>query len=383
MRRVECLDGLRGIAALWVLFGHAMILTGFSLPIVGHPDLGVDLFILLSGFLMVFQYQLRRETEDWAAPHTWVAFWTRRFFRIAPLFYLMLAAALILGPFIYENRVFIDTFLGRTPQNPARYLDSGLKNVVMHLSFAFGLFPHYAYRTPLPDWSLGLEMQFYAVFPFLILLARKAGWYSMVLLVAAAGIMVAGVMRWSGIGFPMPSFLPLKIQIFLCGMLIAADHRLGAAWLAARLGLAFLLAAVPIGGHQDFVRLFMRELLVLIFFLLVHGRKLAMVGPVASLLGGKFFHWLGELSFGVYLVHLLIMQPVAGWAIDRFGAGIGDFARFCLVVAIVVPATYLTAFVTYNALELPGQRLGKSVLRYTIGSRTKAKQTRAEEIAAP
>ncbi|MBH9538896.1 acyltransferase, partial [Novosphingopyxis sp. YJ-S2-01] len=59
MRRVACLDGLRGLAALWVLFGHLVILTGFRLPVLSKPDLGVDLFILLSGFLMVFQYRLR------------------------------------------------------------------------------------------------------------------------------------------------------------------------------------------------------------------------------------------------------------------------------------------------------------------------------------
>ncbi|MEI9997915.1 MAG: acyltransferase family protein [Verrucomicrobiota bacterium] len=59
--RVACLDGLRGIAALWVLVGHGMLLTGFYVPIFVAADLGVDLFILLSGFLMVFQYQLRQE----------------------------------------------------------------------------------------------------------------------------------------------------------------------------------------------------------------------------------------------------------------------------------------------------------------------------------
>ena len=45
--RVDCLDGLRGLAALWVLVGHAHILTGFSLPVIGDPDLGVDLFIMI------------------------------------------------------------------------------------------------------------------------------------------------------------------------------------------------------------------------------------------------------------------------------------------------------------------------------------------------
>jgi peptidoglycan/LPS O-acetylase OafA/YrhL len=380
---VECLDGLRGIAALWVLVGHSMILTGFAFPIIDRPDLGVDLFILLSGFLMVFQYQLRSGTEDWAAPPTWIAFWVRRFFRIAPLFYLMLAAALFLGPMLYESRLAIDAFVGRSPQQPWRYLDAGVRNIVLHVSFAFGLFPDYAYRTPLPDWSLGLEMQFYAVFPFLVLLARKAGWLWTALLAAAAGVLVVLASERAGIHYPMPAFLPLKLHIFLAGMLIAADSGGSRRRLAAQFCLALALAAIPIGGGQDAVHLAARELLVVVFFLLVHGRGVAAIGTVSSLLGNRFFHWLGELSYGVYLVHLLIMQPAAAWIIGRYGAGIGDFARFVLVVGLVAPAAYLVAYVTYRAVELPGQGLGKNLLKLAFGRLAKARQTRAEEIAAP
>ena len=176
IRRVACLDGLRGLAALWVLFGHLVILTGFRLPVLSKPDLGVDLFILLSGFLMVFQYRLRADVEDWRAPGTWAAFWTRRFFRLAPLFYVALAVALLAGPALYADRVAIDGFLGEPLQPRERFADASLANIAAHLSFVFGLLPDYAFRTPLPDWSLGLEMQFYAAFPFLVLLARRIGW---------------------------------------------------------------------------------------------------------------------------------------------------------------------------------------------------------------
>src|SRR6516225_9730682 len=105
--RVECLDGLRGIAALWVLLGHCAILTGLSLPVIGKPDLGVDLFMMLSGFLMVFHYQLRAEAEPWSKPGTWLKFWARRFFRIAPLYYVMLAMALAAGPALLVWRTAI------------------------------------------------------------------------------------------------------------------------------------------------------------------------------------------------------------------------------------------------------------------------------------
>lgn len=381
-QRVECLDGLRGLAALWVLIGHMMILTGFRLPLVSKPDLGVDLFILLSGFLMVFQYQLRAGSEDWSAPGTWTAFWTRRFFRLAPLFYVTLAVALIAGPAIYESRVAIDSFLGQALQPRERYTDASLANIAAHLIFAFGLLPDYAFRTPLPDWSLGLEMQFYALFPLLVLLARRVGWVPAALIAGGAGAAAALAAMAAGLDYPMPSFLPLKLHLFLCGMLIAADPGPGRrVWL--HLAAAMLLAAIPIGGDQDALHFAVRELLVFGFFALVHLRRLGVVDGLARLLGSRPFYWLGELSYGTYLIHLLILQPVAAAVIGRFGTGLSAIERFAVTGAIVVPVTYGLAYLTYRLVELPGQRLGKAVIRRATGSATRSRQTAPEELAAP
>ncbi|WP_042776853.1 acyltransferase family protein, partial [Sinorhizobium fredii] len=246
--RIDCLDGLRGLASLWVMIGHALLLTGWRLPVLSEPDLGVDLFIMLSGFLMVFHYQLRAGKEPWDLTSTWVSFWIRRFLRIAPLYYLLLAIAFILGAWLFESRMVIDAFLGRTPQAPQRYLDNGLTNGLMHVSFLFGLSPDYAYRTPLPDWSIGLEMQFYAAFPFIMLLLKKAGWLKGALFTAiiAAGIVSAANLL--GIHFPMPAFLPLKMHIFLCGMLLALGLHADGPKAALHGGAAMALALLPIGG---------------------------------------------------------------------------------------------------------------------------------------
>ena len=384
IRRVECLDGLRGVAALWVLLGHMMILTGFRLPLMSKPDLGVDLFILLSGFLMMFQYRLRAGREDWTAPATWGAFWTRRFFRLAPLFYVTLAAALIAGPAIYADRVAIDGFLGQSLQPSERYLDGSLANIVLHLTFLFGFLPDYAFRTPLPDWSLGLEMQFYLLFPFLVLLGRRFGWLTSAFIAAGGGVVVALLAAAAGLDYPMPSFLPLKLQLFLSGMLLAAgaDESRPRLWL--RLGAAMLLAAIPIGGDQDLLHFAVRELLVFGFFALVHLRSLGLIDWISRLLGSRPFHWLGELSYGAYLIHLLILQPVAAAVIGQFGTGLGAIGRFALTGAIVIPATYVLAFVTYRLVELPGQRLGKAVIKRAVGRGTpRAHQTVPEKIAAP
>lgn len=381
--RVACLDGLRGLAALWVLVGHAMILTGWRMPIVGQADLGVDLFILLSGFLMVFQYRLRRDREDWRAPGTWGAFWARRFFRLAPLFYVLLAAALIMGPTLYADRNAIDVFLGQDAQLPQRYLDSGAVNVALHLTFLFGYLPEYAFRTPLPDWSLGLEMQFYLAFPFLILLIRRIGWVTGALVIAATGVAIAVAIAVAGVDFPMPAFLPLKLHLFLCGMLTAAatDGRRRTA--AVRLALIALLAALPIGGPSDLVHLLVREAIVVGFFALTHWQSFAPIAALSRLLGRRPFFWLGELSYGVYLVHLLILQPVTAWVIGHFGADIGGAARFGLVFPVTAAAAYAIAFVTYKTVELPGQAVGKRLITRWTGSARRASQVAPERLAAP
>lgn len=382
MNRVVCLDGMRGLAALWVLIGHCMLLTGFLAPVLSKPDLGVDLFILLSGFLMVFQYRLRKDRENWDEPGTWLAFWVRRFFRISPLYYCLLIVALSCGAWLHADRVLIDTFFGREPQLAGRYLDGSLTNILMHLSYAFGFVPDYAYRTPLPDWSLGLEMQFYAAFPFIVLLARRVGWLAAASGVACLGIAVVLVLYALDVDFPMPAFLPLKLHLFLAGMMIAADHDGNRRRLIKQLALAMLFAAIPFGSEPDLLHFLIREALVIGFFALVHWRSLAIVDRLSRLLGSKPFYWLGELSFGTYLIHLMVLHPVAAWAIRRFGMDIAASSRFVIVFLIVAVISYALAFVGYTLIERPGQTLGRNILT-RAGRRRGAVQTPAEEIAAP
>ncbi|MBP1884185.1 acyltransferase family protein [Sinorhizobium mexicanum] len=365
--RIDCLDGLRGVASLWVMIGHALLLTGWRLPILSEPDLGVDLFIMLSGFLMVFHYQLRAAKEPWELTSTWGSFWIRRFLRIAPLYYVLLAVAFALGAWLFESRMIIDAFLGRTPQAPYRYLDNGLTNGLMHASFLFGLSPDYAYRTPLPDWSIGLEMQFYAVFPFIMLLLKKGGWLKGALftaLVAVAIVSTAGVL---GVRFPMPAFLPLKMHIFLCGMLLALGLHAGRSKALLHGGAAVALALLPIGGDMTMTKMLMRVMLVAVFFALLYHRLIDNVVGIrlralSSSLGNGFFHWLGELSFGAYLWHLIFLQPIAAYFIAAFGDTITAPMRFAVVTAILVPLVYAAACMTFLAVERPGQRLAKRVI---------------------
>jgi peptidoglycan/LPS O-acetylase OafA/YrhL len=119
------------------------------------------------------------------------------------------------------------------------------------------------------------------------------------------------------------------------------------------------------------------------FFGLVHWRSISMFNRASNILGTRPFRWLGEVSYGVYLLHLLILQPVAGWAIRQWGAGLSGPERFLLVSGLVVPLTYALAFVAYGIIEMPGQRLGKMMLKAASRDRRTAKQVPAEQSAAP
>jgi peptidoglycan/LPS O-acetylase OafA/YrhL len=366
--RIGSLDGLRGLAALWVLVGHAMLLTGWHLPLIGDPDLGVDLFIMLSGFLMVFHYQLRENKEPWNDVSTWSSFWTRRFFRIAPLYYVMLAIAIALGPLIFESRLTIDHFLNVTPQMPERYLDGSLENILLHVSFLFGLSPGHAFRTPLPDWSISLEMQFYAVLPFLMLFVQRLGWLRASIGIVVLGVAIATAVRVAGVNFPMPAFLPLKMHVFAAGMLLAGalNARRERALLHYALALAFV--AIPIGGGMTVLREIVRLGLVTAFFALIfHAhlpRQLANpLNRISEFMGNRFCHELGELSFGAYLIHLLIMQPVIAELMQAYGHSISNFQRFLLSIAITIPITYALSAIGHRFIEMQGQKIGRALTK--------------------
>ena len=384
--RIECLDGLRGLAALWVLAGHCVMLAGWSLPVIDKPDLGVDLFMMLSGFLMAYHYQERAEREPWTEPGTWWRFWLRRYFRIAPLYYTALVVAITLGPALFACRLLVDGFVGLPTPAAVTYLDHGFKNIALHLSFLFGLLPDYAARTALPDWSLGLEMQFYAVFPALMLLTRRIGWTISVLGLAALAAVITHATWHLATRYPMPSFLPLKLDIFLAGMLVAQCCREEKGNISIYLALMLILALQPFQGEGSLERLAVREIMVLAFFSLILSRHLPKypgicANKIAAVLSGKVFRRLGEVSYSTYLWHLPIAISVFAWITAKWGGGISPLTRFLSGFALVSAIAYPLSWLTFKFIEVPGQVLGRAILRRVPAKSTPPHEKKMERFA--
>lgn len=160
---------------LWVLVGHTCRQTGFRIPVLRSPSYAVNGFMILSGFLMAYHAILRSKTEPWTQPGTWFTFYIRRYFRISVLYYLLLIPAYLLSDYFIRWRTVIDSVL-HIPDRPLTLQPYSPQDLLLHVTYLFGLFPKYHASNVLPDWSLSLEMQFYLLFPLFMLLVVRFGW---------------------------------------------------------------------------------------------------------------------------------------------------------------------------------------------------------------
>ncbi len=363
--RLDYLDGLRGLAALWVIVGHTLHFTKFYIPIIYQPEFAVDLFMMISGFLMFYQAKNREAAEPFSEPKNWTLFWIRRYFRIAPVYYMTLAIVWLTGPLLLEWHLLISKEI-----RASAYTDQSLDNLFTHLTFVFGVLPYYHIRTPLPDWSLGLEMQFYALFPFIVLAMMRFGKIATVLILIGFSLALWALFPAFMGAFKLASFLFLKINIFLAGILIAAalfcekkyvwPHIIGA------MAIVGIHLFTKFGISSSVFRIFMTAGFVL---LAVHHRmELPVIvsntiGWFGRMLGTKPFHMLGEISYGIYLYHLLILIPVAGYVISTHGGNLSPLAITLIVLFVTLLLTAAVAIFSYFAIEKPGIQLGRSIVK--------------------
>jgi peptidoglycan/LPS O-acetylase OafA/YrhL len=361
------LEGLRGFASLWVLLGHICLLTHCQIPLLSDPGTGVDLFILLSGYLMAKNYQDRQEKEPWNSVNTWRIFWLRRFFRIAPLYYLLLIFALVFGAWFGEMRHFIAAAWPSTATLTSRYADHSLINIASHLTFVFGLIPEYSYRTVLPDWSIGLEMQYYLIFPPIMLLVMRFGFAISSLMLMVFCLAARWLLPDYFSAFPMPSMILIKLPFFIAGMLIsqAVRHKQ-----PRYLALALL---APVVAWQ--MRIAENHLRLIVECLLIVGmtgllwqpekatRITRLVDYPRRLLTRPVSLFFGDVSYSVYLLHLMIVIPVTGLLAHATAfSHLPSAVRFITVTGICLPVTYLIAYGLYHRVEKPGIALGKRLI---------------------
>jgi peptidoglycan/LPS O-acetylase OafA/YrhL len=282
--RFVALDGLRGVAALMVLILHSAMIFPSSM-------MAVDLFFMLSGFVLAYGYHDRLDS----AADRW-RFVKSRLIRLWPLYLLgcLLALPSAIGMTIFGWNYWTPFVLGLA---------------IVTAPF-FILLPYDSYTIPLnpPGWSLSFELIANAVFLFV-----GVRWRSTLAIVAiSAPLLFWGILAYSGGTTGWHSLIgafPRTFFSFFTGVLLFQLWR--TSW-APRIALpvvvliALLVAMCVLDPRQE------RRYHAFVLFLF--NPALIWLGASATARGlvARLCSWLGELSYGIYVLHVPIIMAIEG-----------------------------------------------------------------------
>lgn len=356
------LHGLRGLAALAVLLYHwkstypRAAMAYQKVPFLGTEwDLfffinvgwnGVHWFFVLSGYLLASKLLHDLTTVDKGAI---VHFWQRRVLRIYPAVWVQLS---LLLPFSY--------WVGLAPEYRWQAV---LANYLL-------------WPAPLPGsvafynsvyWTLPLELTFYLLLPFIVLLQRRIGFWAVIGLAMAItlawrfGIVWLNEAGWAQI-HPnrMRTVLPGMLMIFMAGYAITrfpqhiSDR--------TRYGLLAVALALYVAWHEVMVAVrftLPRTHWFIITWEIVLGLLIALL--VALLLkplrpwrwlGSRPLVWLGDMSFGIYLWHWPVLRQLRRLVSAPWNTEAGSWLALLICLAVTLPL----AILSYRFVEQPALR---------------------------
>jgi len=319
-------DGLRALGFLLVITAHIP-----SVPLFGYLQgwTAVWVFFVISGYL-VTMLMIREEKSDGRV--AFGPFLLKRFCRIVPSYWvavLIYWLACFTLPPLAEDYVL---FMARLPYYLAflpEYADQGV----------FSIFTH--------AWTVGVELKFYLFLPPVVfLLIKSANWRFAVSAAATALLTLIG-------SFIAQSYCAILFGVMLA---LALERPRGYAFVARLtrvpvvVPLAFVVAV--------FVMLRYREQLTAVALVATYLVAYAIVRPAVMmpLLGWKPLVYLGQRSYGAYLLHFLAIR--VGYMVFSNDSATGGLVTACFCLAVTVPAAELL----YRTVERPAINYGRRLL---------------------
>jgi peptidoglycan/LPS O-acetylase OafA/YrhL len=338
--RLEFLDALRGIAAAWVALFHIYLQLAKIFPspqwawILSFGGIGVMLFFVVSAFSLC--YTMRLYTDKSAA-----AFYTRRFFRIAPLFYVM----------ILFQCWFSIIMIGYV---------HGPAEILSNITFLFNLVPGHQDSIVWGGWTVGAEVMFYVIFPFLYRYIDNV-WKALALVIASLLIARMTPLLIQTAAMSSPHFFVRLLPVFSMGILafhISAligglSHRRAIG--AGMIGLSMLLLTLL---FRDSNAVWWYNEQGVVFAILLVG---LMYVPL-SIFVNCITRFLGTISYSLYLTHLpllFLVHPVYRWLC---GLPLRDTWKFVACVAITIVVLVPLSCLTYWLIERPGIDFGRRLI---------------------
>ncbi|WP_374024957.1 acyltransferase family protein [Mycobacterium sp. HNNTM2301] len=346
--RVASLTGIRAVAALLVVGTHAAYTTGKYTHgywgLVGSRlEIGVPIFFVLSGFLL-FRPWLKSAATGGPPPSLSRYAW-HRVRRIMPAYVITVLFAYVLYHFREAGPNPGHTWLGLA------------RNLTLTQIYCNGYLGKYLHQGLTQMWSLAVEASFYVLLPLLayvlLVLVCRRRWQPRLLLAALIGLMLISpawlVLVHTDHWFPDGArlWLPTYLAWFLAGMLLAVLQAMGVrgyAFVAIPLAVVcYFIVSTPIAGAPTTSPATLSEALFKTCFYAVIA-ALA-VAPLAlgdrgwywRLLATRPMVWLGEISYEIFLIHLITME----------------FAMVYIVRAHVYTGSMLNLFLATMVVTIP------------------------------
>lgn len=355
---LKYIDSLRGLAVLGVILVHCSQVGANNYPflianIFRNGALGVQLFFMISAFTLFLSYNNRKKSEN----NTKLNFFIRRFFRIAPLYYVAI------GYYLFQNG-----FGPRPTLGDMDYVSNA--NIIANFLFIHSFNPYWINSIVPGGWSISVEMLFYCFLPLLATRITNFNKALVFLIIALALKMCSDFFitaiphhneegYWTNfIFFYFPSQLPVFASGIVLYFLITQkgiQESLQWTYLFV-LGLLLLV-------HQmlDYNTVHISVCLVYLFLILALSRR------ENKLIVNKFFIYLGKLSFSLYLFHFAAIHWMGQWGLldlissDRVYSSLLNFAcRFALLLGFSI----VGANVLYYVIEKPFLSFGKKLINF-------------------
>ncbi|MFE5137028.1 acyltransferase family protein [Streptomyces fagopyri] len=346
---VPGLDGIRGLAALYVVLFHCRLLTFPGFPRDSGPSwlgwlmygrLAVVLFLALSGFSLA----ISAARKGWRLGSL-AGFLRRRAWRILPPYWAALVFSLVVAWAVV----------------PASHFGPPTGGSVL----VYGLVAQDMYTAPTPNgafWSIGVEAELYLVFPLLLLIRRRLGAVVLLggvtLLVVARGLTANGALPVEGLNGLTPNLAPVFVAGLVGAGVVVASERVRSLpwhWLAALAALPVLALVVAKGSvwtvaHYFWVDLAVVPAVTLLLVAVSTGKPRALT----KLLSTRPVRSLGNFSYSLYLIHLPIVMIVVRKVAPHYVSP--GLPTFWFTLALGLPASVLGAWLFSEVFEMPFKR---------------------------
>lgn len=340
--RIHSLDYLRGLAAFSIMIYHFLLFGNASNLITYHFDIsgflertafyGVSVFYILSGLTLYLVYQ----NKDFSQFNEWKNFFKKRLLRILPLFFVVTTISFILSK------------------------DYSLEQIKIYLLNITGLFSVFAYDQYLATggWSIGNELFFYLIFPFTLyfITHKKTLFWGLATTALISYLIFAYIIfepsyqgNWWKVYINPLNQVFLFLAGIIMGYLVTIRTQPAKVILYFLLSLSLFIFYPLEGNFFKIISSHERIIFTLISIFIVYA-FFSMQFSMPKLID-KPLYFLGEISYGIYLIHPLVFRGVVALFRSQLS--------FFTISVISMLITLIISYLSYISIERFFINLGK------------------------